>query len=376
MYEGRPHLWFMPAYPLLLAGIYRGAGESHGVVFVVQALLVAVSAVAIHAASRRLFGPRAAAAAFLLVAVLPAWFVYPSTLTAETLVLVLGSVLLWIVARRSPADTRGRFLWSGAVGVVVGMLSLVKPEFVVWALAPVIVAIGQRLPLRHTAAIASVVVGVVAVSLAPWVVRNALVIGRFMPFSIAGGATFWLSAHNPALADYGEPPFRAALVRCGADADDANRAHLSGDPKAVDACLWRDGLRMIAAHPGYWVQSALWRVGHTLVGSHTTYLPGYEMSFAHARLTGQTRVTVVKTAFLALNVGFVALGAAGLVWLARTPWGALFLYLVLSKLAVHAVVFGTPRYGLHLTPVLAVAGGVLVGRVFERRSYTGRLGGR
>lgn len=354
--EGQPQIWFMPGYPFFLAAIYRVVGDDPWGVRVVQALLVAVSAVFVFHACRRLFGVGPATIAFALVGTLPAWFIYPSTLNAETLVLALGSVLLWVLARDVPHPSSVRLVWAAGAGLITGALVLVKPEFAVWAIAPAVIAYGRRRLLREIVAVAAVATLACVLVVAPWTVRNGATFGRFIPFSIAGGVAFWGSAHRPELMDYAEPPFQAALVRCGAAADDASNARLGPDPKAVESCLWREGVQMVLAHPAYWIETSFRRAARTLLGSHTTYLVGYSMAFEHAR----GAALWVKIAMLVAHVGFVLVGLAGLAWLLRVREGWFLVYLFASKLLVHAVIFGTPRYGLHLTPVFAVAGGAFV----------------
>lgn len=353
---GEPHIWFMPGYPLFIAAIYRVAGGDPWIVRVVQAFLVGVSAACAFQACRSLFGVRPAWTAFVMVGALPAWFIYPGTLTAETLVLALGSVFVWIVARDLPALSYQRLIWAGAAGLMTGAMALVKPEFAVWAAAPAVVAYARRRPPGEAVGLAIVAVIACALVVAPWTLRNAVVFGRFIPFSISGGVAFWGSAHRPELMDYGEAPFRAAVLRCGAAADDASNARLGADPKAVDSCLWREGIQMTRDHPMYWIETSFRRAARTLFGSHTTYLVGYSMAFEHAR----GAAFWVKLALLVVHVGFVLAGLAGLAWLLRVREGWFLVYLFASKLLVHAVIFGTPRYGLHLTPVFAVAGGAFV----------------
>lgn len=364
---GDPHIWYMPGYPLFVAGIYGLVGENLLAVWVVQGALVGLSAALVHETARRLFGSRAALAALLLIALWPAWLTYPTSLNGETLLLVLVSLFVWVVARDVPTNPRARMGWAATAGALAGLLALVKPDFALLVPLPAIVASCQKMSLRRAVGLAAIGAAVFVLVLTPWVARNAIVFGRFIPFTISAGPAFWLSAHKPGLVDHGEPALRAALVRCGAEADAAVRARLGDDPKATESCLWRDGFRMVREHPGYWFGAVLRRAGETLFSSHTTYLIGYHMSFQHAWTTGETGVLAVKAWFLVVHSAFVCLGLAGTVWLTLSRRWRFFAYLVVAKLAVHAVLFATPRYGLPLTPILAITGGALIACVLAPR---------
>jgi 4-amino-4-deoxy-L-arabinose transferase-like glycosyltransferase len=358
--DGAPHLWFMPGYPLFLAALYRTFGETPWIPRGVQALLVALSAAVVFRFTLRQFGPRAAVIAFVYLAAFPAWFFYPAMLLSEALSLVLVALMLWALAQGASDNAWRWTTWAAATGVVAGALALVKPELVLWAPAASIVAVARGWSLRRVVAVGCLSIAACFVVLAPWVVRNAVVFDRFIPLSVAGPAGFWSSAHRPALMDWGEPEAKAAFVRCGGRADDGLRARLSGDPQAVARCLTVDGIRMIGEHPVYWLGAGLRRAVHSLFGSHTEYVPGYRISFHDAWHAGNVRVLTVKTSLLVIHVTLVTLGLVAIVWLSWSRRWYVLAYMVVTKSATHALVFGTPRYGLVFTPIFAVAGGAAV----------------
>lgn len=354
--DGAPETAFMPGYPLFLAGIYRVARTPVAVWFA-QALLAAVAAALVCRFTQRSFGPRAGVCAFFLMGALPALFVYPGTLNAETLVIALISLFLFAVGRPPPTTTRGLGAWSAVAGMICGALALTKPEFFLWMPVPAVICLATRQGARRTVlalASAGLLFGLL---LTPWAMRNRAVLGKVVPFSTSGGRAFWLSAHRPELTEYQSGEFQAAAIRC----------NVPNDPVASDRCLFREAADAIADHPSYYAWRTLVRSVRMFVGSHTEELVGYQESFVTAARNRRWQVVAVKGALLAIQLAFVTAGLIGLLLLSRGRQWAFLAYMVLTKVAVHALLFSTPRYSLHLAPLLcATAAWWLVNRGAER----------
>ena len=350
-YTGKtPHTSFMPGYPIFVGAIYWAAGKHPWLIRAVQIILLAVSAGLLALTAERLTNHRTARVAFFLLGFFPAWFIYPGTLNAETLLLVLEVLYLWTIARPVRLLSETKLLgWAAASGGVAGLLALVKPEFSLWLPAACIVALGQSLPWQKVARIGAVSALAFCVVLAPWVVRNARAFHRFIPFSTKVGAALWISGHRPEITEFQDPGFLRELARCEA----------ASDPKQTDECMRADATKAIASHPLYFVLTSARRIGHTLIGSHTEYLNGFGISFGEAFRTRQAGVFAGKLILLLLNLVFVSMGMIGVVWMARRRRFWFVAYLVGAKLAIHGVLFGTPRYGLHLSPLFALAGASL-----------------
>jgi 4-amino-4-deoxy-L-arabinose transferase-like glycosyltransferase len=346
--DNEPVSEVMPGYPIFLSALYALFGPHTWIVHVVQALLVTVAACGVFLLVRRC-GVRAASMSFFAMALLPAWFIYPGTLNAEVL-LVSVEVLFLTLSLRQGGNT---FSWAASSGASCGLLALVKPEFFVWLPLPLLVRGNRRFV---TTAVASVLG--FALVLSPWVVRNAREFHQFIPFSTHSGHVMWLSAHQPELTEQSDPEYVAALVKC----------HIDGDPKGTDACLQADARRMVLQHPGYFLKASMGRALRTLFGSHTDCLPGSisRTSFVDAWKGRRFDYLALKVPMLLVQVIFVLVGLGGIVWLCRARQYWFLLYLFGSKLAVNALLFGTSRYGLHLTPVLAAGWGVLGWRVLPR----------
>jgi 4-amino-4-deoxy-L-arabinose transferase-like glycosyltransferase len=348
--KGVPHSDFMPGYPLFIALFYFVFGANPWVIRVAQVFLFAASVLLNVQTAKRLFSEKVAALVFVLLGFFPAFFMYPATLNAEIWVVFLISLFLFISLRKIPAEKRSFVLWSFASGASAALIALAKPEMFLWAPLSALWVLCHRKGL-WLAVQSGLIAGVAfLLVLSPWMIRNYSVFDRFVPFSTAGGRTFWLSAHQPALTEYSAPEFQAAYARC----------EVTEDRPATDACLSKDAVRMIKEHPAYFVKSAVGRVIRTLAGSHTEYLIGYDAAFSEARSKGMWDVFVVKGSLLAINLLFVGLGILGLLVLCRSLCFLPLLYLVAAKLAIHGVFFGTPRYGLHLAPLFAICAAALL----------------
>jgi len=347
---------FMPGYPAFLVPFLAGGAFALSVVRAAQAGLVALAAALAGLAAMRLWGDRAGLAACATLALLPALFVYPSVLVSECLVVALVALLVWALTRPpKSAGVRAWARWSAVPGVAAAMLVVVKPEFLVWLPLPAVV-LGLRARSWKALTIAGcTTLALTAVLLAPWTVHNWRTFGVFMPLSSGSGPQIWLSAHRPALTEYESPDFQAAIVRCGGP---------QAPPPAVDACLRREAVSMLVDHPGYYALGALERATRLFLGSHTEYLGRVGISFGTAVRRRELDVLGVKSLLLLANSGAMIVGLLGL--LAATRQSAMawvLVYMVFSKIVVHAVLFSTPRYGLHLVPVLAVGLAYEVARI-------------
>src|SRR5271169_4957352 len=113
-------------YPAMLAGAYALFGASAAVAMLVNALIGAAGAAAMHRLALRAMSPGRALAAGLAVALHPALVPYTTALMTEGI-----TAALWIVAAACAAAARdsGRSWWfRAACGVVMGAATLVRPQ--------------------------------------------------------------------------------------------------------------------------------------------------------------------------------------------------------------------------------------------------------
>jgi hypothetical protein len=261
-------------------------------------------------------------------------------------VFVLGALLAALEARRGAAHP---LRWAALAGVLAGLAALTRSNGVVIA-APLLVAVWAgagrpRLSVRALAAPAVLAVAA-ALTVTPWLVRNAVVFGEFVPIATQTGAAL-AGTYNEAARTDRTFPGQWRVLRLVRDYQHIYRGKWRTPEPVLDRRLRDAALAYARDHPGYVAE----------VGARNTLrlfdLDGFEltrrMSIAIGIGRGWATASVVWTwAALALALaGFVVLrGRAG-------PWEAW----AVAALLVLSVVFlnaESPRFRTPLEPFLVV----------------------
>jgi len=337
-----------PLYPLWVAFWYwLTSGDHHLLVRFVQIPIGAAVIWLSWLLARRLFGPRVAIAAAVVVALYPFAWQYEELLYPESLATPLMLAFLVLTLTGRPSGRR-----STLAGAVLGVALLVHPTSII-VLAPLAVSLIFRVGWRRAAALTALTVAVAVVVVAPWTIRNAIVEHGFVPISLEDAAAY--GTFNPISAN--DPVFPYAWRPL--DADTAflySRRHKLGDVAFRDR-LDRYALHYIEHHPAsllhafFWNGlSRLWDISHI---SHS-------LSQVHAE--GRSR-PVTLVGLYCYYVLFV-LALAGL-WRSRRRRELIWpiLALALAASIVSTIDSGT-RYRAPLEPLIAVlaCSAVLAGR--------------
>ncbi|MCA9620427.1 MAG: glycosyltransferase family 39 protein, partial [Myxococcales bacterium] len=167
-------------YPALLAGPYALFGASVEVAMAAHALLGAIGVAAMVVAAERVAGGRLASWVGVVATLHPGLWAYTAALmtegvTAALWALGLAACLLAVrAARRGP--------WLVALGVILGLATLVRPQSLL--LAPIVGWLAW--PRRGWLGAAGAVALTLAVC-APWTVRNCERMGRCALVSVNSG---------------------------------------------------------------------------------------------------------------------------------------------------------------------------------------------
>lgn len=275
-FRGEPSARRGPAYPLFLAAVYATIGDHPLRVRVVQAVLDAIAAVLVVLAVCSFAARRAALISGLLYACYPIYIFNASEIMTEGLALVLLSAA---VATTLPAWRKASVGWATASGVCCGLAALTRenlaPVAVLWAVALVFCRatpwkIDPKRVLTRRIRIglgAALMMGFL-LAYGPWVVRNTMVLGTFMPAGSSGGENLLRSA---GLAREGAAfNWRACLESNGllnywAYHNPAHRGEVF--PNEVDsdrraaALAWR----WIRENPGRFLAYGMEKIGRLLV---------------------------------------------------------------------------------------------------------------
>lgn len=373
--NGHPTAYYPPGYPWFLGSLQwllEGIGlGSHtiGAVAVAQAVLSGIAIAAVMVVGQRLGGRRMAVIAGLMLAFWPNLVVHASLMLSETLFVTLVSVS--VAAIVAMVDARGALVpWRAVVaGVSLGAATLVRPQVLLVGasavLAWVVSRIGVRDVLRRTAVL---VVGVVVV-VAPWTVRNAVVLGAFVPVSTNDGDNLCVG-FNPEATGYFTIPEscdtgelytagRAAELRRQGETRDRALGFIRRHPDELPELTWKKlWYTYRSDDDGIWASMSFGR---------DPWLWGW----------GRRAYDVVSTSYYAAAM---LLAVAGLVvgvriwWRERrsTPNGPLdptMLVVVAGAIAsslVPALFFGDPRFKVGATPFYAVLAAVAVTALVDR----------
>jgi len=244
-----PSAFRPPGYPFALAGIYAvsaplpGSRWTHG--RVANALLGTLAVVLVGLIAARIWGRRVALAALAVAAVDLPLVLVGGSLMSETLfvMLILGAVLAGLRAR----DAARPVAWALAAGVLVGLATLTRPTGLVLAI-PLGLAVAGR-PPRWPAVAA--LVAALALTVAPWTVRNAVQMHAFIPVSDFFGSWVAGTYNDQARTDPRHPGSSQTHVRGAFD-------DLDGVPEVErQRELARRGLQYAADHPAYVAQVLL-----------------------------------------------------------------------------------------------------------------------
>ncbi len=322
-----------PGYPGFLALIYAVVGTGPTRFFwarLVQAFLGAALAPLTYALGRRLFPEDAKAPrwAGLALAVYPMLLLYPLGLGTENLFIPL--LLAGLVALLAAEDTRDPRRVALA-GLLFG-LALLTRSVVALALPLAGLWLWRRAGLRAAILLAAVTTLVVA----PWVVRNTQLYGKFTFIETSMGYNLHMGYHPETTGTFKFGPSLELL------------------PYLDDAVRDTEGRRLaaefIAAQPErFWPLAAL-RLGH-FFGLEKRIL----MYFYSNNFFGPLPLPALVGLFLLFTLPFVILSLSAAASLARPqPGSAARLVFGLAYLLPHVFILAEPRFHLAMVPLLAV----------------------
>ena len=327
--DGRPTAYRPIGYPGLVAGIYAIAGHRPWAVHVAQAALGSVSALLLGLLAGRGRGGLWAAAIWALY---PSSILYADLLLPETVftaLLLVGAVL---AMHGAFATRRGSLL----LGATVGLLVLLKPMALLLLVALPLAGRVDRLRPTHFALLA---LGTLLV-IAPWLVRNWIVIGYPTPATSIGANL--LIGNNPnATGGYTErvPPSMIPLQSAEGERDAGEVSSALSYIGREPLQFLRNGFGKLAHYFGSEGGMIVWGF-HRSPGDRSTPLREKYRSlplWLHAAVSGPYALAVL-------------LGTLGLFAQPRGATRAYFLAFLGASLATHFVFYGGGRYHFPLMP--------------------------
>ncbi|MGH9513248.1 MAG: glycosyltransferase family 39 protein [Terriglobales bacterium] len=181
----------LPGYPAFLAVIFAIFGMEHyRAVLIAQMFVDVGTCFLICNLTRRVIGPKASRAAFLLAALCPFTANYVATALTETLEIFFTALSLnFAVAALESNGARKTWIWAGC-GAATGAAILLRPDggillaaielFLFWEM---IHRLRRQMPAVHVLR-AAFVVGIISLApLIPWTLRNLHTLHSFQPLA-------------------------------------------------------------------------------------------------------------------------------------------------------------------------------------------------
>jgi 4-amino-4-deoxy-L-arabinose transferase-like glycosyltransferase len=351
LFKGRPTAYRPPLYPLMLAPFLGSEGSPSVLGIAMLHLALGAGTVWLTAAAAKGWGyaPSQAAIAALVTACDPVLVWQSRSVMTETPAAFLTALSLAAL---------GRGGWSGPVlgGAAFGLAALCRPSLLAGAVLSIAAALvakpGALADRLYRVLLMSLAIVLV---LAPWTIRNALVLGEPVWTTTHGGYTLAL-ANNPVYYDQvlNGPPGR---VWSGADQrawfDSVNRATRDMTGPEADRYLRSQVWKLARERPLDFFRAMLARLGHfwSVAPSPAVY-PG-----------------IARWATLGWTIPIWVMAACGLAQAALWRWPRIAAPAVAIGLSLVHVFFWTDiRMRAPIVPAIAL---VAAGVPFFHRSFPG-----
>ena len=364
-----------PGAPLLYAGVYYlTGGVDPERARIAVALLGAAMILIVYLIGRRLAGPVAGVVAGLLAAVYPAFLDNNGQLLSEP---IAAFTLSAAVLSFMWAADEGRRPWAWSLpGGLLGATALTRPEYLPFAAVfglLALVLVGRRRSWRLGLVSAALLVGMFAVVLAPWTVRNYVVLDRFVPVTTGGGKALFVATYLP--GNGRQLQVKRALIKRY-----TGQRYVS--PEEVRDTEMKTLLDRVARkYPQLERDAALARIGRENFRKYFSESPFAYMKMVARKMWNVWRrgsgPTMRATGWIVFHYAILAFGLLGLAVLAwRRRWEALLLAALIGGITLlGGLLLAVPRRNVPLMPLvmtLAAAGGawlslVVGGWIAERR---------
>jgi 4-amino-4-deoxy-L-arabinose transferase-like glycosyltransferase len=355
---GGPTARWPPGYSTLLGGVYRAVGVEPVAGELVNAVIGAATVAALVVVVAAALDRVVAIVAGLGLALLPGPILWTDVLVAETLYTALFVIMIGLVLRSRPT-----WRWALALGAAIGIGALVRGEAFTWTLL-VVVVWWPLVDRRRLVTLLAVTTVTVAVVIAPWTIRNAVVMDAFVPVATNASQTLWSGHHPGATGGQTYPP---------ADYLDQFPEDVRTRELESSKALRNDAIEFMLTNPVRELQLIPLKVVHLMRGD------SYALDWVNAGLEGQPgplspiwveRIGVVADAGW---FGLLTLTVVGGVALGRSFWSRPIGRLAATSFATALFLYGFAYYGnyryrLPYEPLMLVVAAAFVVQVWRWRS--------
>jgi 4-amino-4-deoxy-L-arabinose transferase-like glycosyltransferase len=202
LFNGHATAYWPPGYPFVLAVFFKALGQSLAVAKLLNVAMWTVSAWLMYVLGKRIGGPTAGLIAGMVVALYPEYVFFTGLVASENLFVLLMSVSAVLLTFR-PKSARANYGLAAVIGLLLGWGIITRPASVLLPLTIcVVVWIVRRRDRGFTTALVIGLCGILAI--APWVIRNRVVMGEWV-LATNGGASVWGGAHQGSTGTFMRP---------------------------------------------------------------------------------------------------------------------------------------------------------------------------
>jgi 4-amino-4-deoxy-L-arabinose transferase-like glycosyltransferase len=335
---GRATAFRPPLYPLFLAGVYVVTGPDVEAARIVNAFVGTAIVALIGVLAFGLWGQRVALISMALGAVYVPLILVGQSVMSEPL------AVLFMLASLAAALRR----WALVAGVLMGLAILGRANAII-LLVPLAFAV-WRGPKP-----ALVLVVAAALTVAPWTIRNAVVLDHFVPVSTQLGSALAGTYNSDARADEENPASWRSLKRVEDYQPIFSRVRQTNEA-VLEQELREAALEFIREHPAYVGTVAFWTTRRMLD------LAGVDWSIHTASTISAGRTAAIAGvicfwifAILAVIGAFTARARAAPLWFWSVP--------LLMYLSVVFLVVETPRYRTAIDPFIVLLAALALTRL-------------
>jgi 4-amino-4-deoxy-L-arabinose transferase-like glycosyltransferase len=350
-----PTAGWPPGFPFVVSLLYRVFGERLSLALALNVVVATATVVLLYLIAERVFGRREARVAAGFFAILPGPLYMTGLFLSETLfIFVLVGFLALVVflpERR----------WTPVVlGVALGLAALTRGEGLLMPIIPLAVWWGSCTRREWSKRTALLLVALV-LTVAPWTIRNAVVMDAFIPVGSNASATLW-SGHNPDANGWIVNPRNPPGEVAAGEADRAAELRREAIDWAVSHPLKELGLiprKLIMLNQG----------SSGSIGGWLNAGPRYQWQLGTSSIIV---FTVLGDAFgyFLLFVTLASLAVIGprRLWRTHPAMRGVLAYLALCLVNYGLIYYGQWRYRIPMEPFMIVVATPLLVRLWDQRA--------
>lgn len=295
-----PTSMFPPLYIYWCVVFIYLFGQNYLPMFIVQSIVGAAAVFPAYNLGRWMFDARIGFAFAAFIAFYPEIVFLPTRGTPEFLFVIMALFAYSLYVRLKNHDLTDRELLtdSALLGLLIGIGALVR-EGMILVLGAILFGIARKYGLRWPAWKTSLAPIIVAagVVMTPWIIRNSIVQGQFVPIRSALGMNLWMGNHADATGSdrTSDGGYQASYLM------EKNRdyyaTNMPADEAGSDRFMMREALRYIREHPAHYAQLTLKRLGYFVWFTPHHALAAnkiYRVSWIGALLFGGAGLMIVK----------------------------------------------------------------------------------